>query len=313
MAEGLSLLDEAMLPVVAGELSPWVTGLIYCSVIEGCQQVLAVDRAREWTAALARWCEEQPEMVSFTGKCLVHRAEIMRLARHLGRSPGGGETLLRTFRERHRSAAPGRGLVSAGGDTPAAGRLRSRRGCLPYREPLGRGTAAWTGAAQDDAGAKRDRGSRDPAGGRCDDRPVSPGERCCRPMSRSCWMPAMSRMRAPPARQLEQIAERYDTGLLGAIAAHARGAVELAEGDAQAALSLLRRALQLWQDVDAPHEVARARFLAGLACRALGDEEGAELELDAARAVFEQLQAAPDLARLERRAKDDDASGRLTG
>ena len=83
------------------------------------------------------------------------------------------------------------------------------------------------------------------------------------------------------------------------MAAHAVGAVELAEGDAQGALGSLRRALQVWQQIEAPHMVARARQLVGLACRALGDEEGASLELDAARAGFDQLGAAPDLARLE--------------
>ena len=76
---GLALLDEAMIAVTAGELSPIMTGLIYCSVIDACQQVYALARAWEWTAALAQWCEAQPQMVAFTGTCLVHRAEIMQL------------------------------------------------------------------------------------------------------------------------------------------------------------------------------------------------------------------------------------------
>ena len=83
------------------------------------------------------------------------------------------------------------------------------------------------------------------------------------------------------------------------MAAHARGAVELAEGDAQAALGSLRRAFEVWQQVEAPYVAARVRVLVGLACRALGDDEGGGLELDAARAVFEQLGAAPDLARID--------------
>src|SRR5919197_2536772 len=77
--QGLALLDEAMVAVTAGELSPVVTGLIYCSVIDGCQQVYELGRAREWTTALTRWCEEQPDMVAHTGLCLIHRAEIMQL------------------------------------------------------------------------------------------------------------------------------------------------------------------------------------------------------------------------------------------
>jgi hypothetical protein len=75
---GIELLDETMIAVSRGELSPIFTGLIYCSVIDACQQVFALTRAREWTFALSRWCEEQPEMVAYTGTCLVHRAEIMQ-------------------------------------------------------------------------------------------------------------------------------------------------------------------------------------------------------------------------------------------
>ena len=79
LAEGLALLDEAMLLVLAGRLSPVVTGLMYCSVVDSCQRVYALDRAREWTRALASWCDAQPEMVAFSGICRVHRAEVLQL------------------------------------------------------------------------------------------------------------------------------------------------------------------------------------------------------------------------------------------
>ena len=97
-------------------------------------------------------------------------------------------------------------------------------------------------------------------------------------------------------RELEEIAERFGIGVLSAQAAHARGAVALADGEAQAALGALRHAWQVWQQVEVPYLAARVRVLMGLACRALGDEDGGRLELDAARAVFAQLGAAPDLA-----------------
>ena len=79
VARGLSRLDEIMLAVTTGALSPILTGLMYCSVIGMCQEVCATSRAREWTLALATWCEEQPEMVAFTTACRAHRAEILRL------------------------------------------------------------------------------------------------------------------------------------------------------------------------------------------------------------------------------------------
>src|SRR5205807_1665743 len=79
VAQGMALLDEAMLAASAGELSPIITGVVYCGVIAGCEEAYEVRRAREWTDALSRWCEEQPEMVAFSGRCRAHRAEIMQL------------------------------------------------------------------------------------------------------------------------------------------------------------------------------------------------------------------------------------------
>ena len=99
--------------------------------------------------------------------------------------------------------------------------------------------------------------------------------------------------------ELEALAERWTGPMLGALAAHARGAVELAEGDARAALVALRRADEAWRGLDAPYEAARARRLIAGCCRALGDDDSAALELDEARAVFARLGAAPDLARTE--------------
>ena len=100
--------------------------------------------------------------------------------------------------------------------------------------------------------------------------------------------------------------------MLGAMAAQARGAVELAEGDARAALVALRRARRAWQELEAPYEAARVRVLVGLACRALGDEDAAALELDAAR---ERLRASSGRrrTRARRRARPAPAPSTPTG
>jgi DNA-binding NarL/FixJ family response regulator len=99
--------------------------------------------------------------------------------------------------------------------------------------------------------------------------------------------------------ELEETARGIDTDVLHAMAAQARGALQLAEGSAESALLSLRRAAQLWQRLSVPYASARARVLLGLACRELGDEAGANLELGAARAVFQQLGAAPDVLRVD--------------
>jgi DNA-binding NarL/FixJ family response regulator len=100
-------------------------------------------------------------------------------------------------------------------------------------------------------------------------------------------------------RELEQLAENIDADVVRALAAQGRGAVELCEGDARAALAPLRRAFEAWQQVEAPYAAARVRVLLALSCQSLGDEETSALELGAARAAFQQLGAAPDLARLD--------------
>jgi DNA-binding CsgD family transcriptional regulator len=114
-------------------------------------------------------------------------------------------------------------------------------------------------------------------------------------------------------RELEEIAASFDTGVPGAIAAQARGAVDLAAGNTTSALASLRSAFEVWQRIEAPYAAARVRELVGLACRALEDEDGARLEFAAARSVFERLGARPDLARIEALMMNRTATGRARG
>ena len=79
IAEGVALLDEAMVSVIAGEVAPVLAGDIYCSVLEACQEIFDVRRAYEWTTSFARWCAAQPDLVRYRGECLLYRAEVMQL------------------------------------------------------------------------------------------------------------------------------------------------------------------------------------------------------------------------------------------
>jgi DNA-binding CsgD family transcriptional regulator len=295
---GLALLDEVMLAVSAGTLSPLVTGLIYCSVIEGCHEVYALGRAREWTAALAEWCEAQPEMVSFTGTCLVHRAEIMQLRGAWGEAiEGARRAAERCLQAANRSAAAAAFYQQA--------EVHRLRGDFAAAEEAYRSASRWGWDPQPGLALLRMAQGRTDAAAAAIRRVV--GATTDR-LQRTRLLPAYMEIllaagdaaeARTASRELDAIAGSFDSAVLGAMAAQARGAVELAEGEAQAALGSLRHAWQVWEQVEAPHLAAQVRMLIGLACRALGDEDGSRLELEAARAVFEELGAAPDLSRMD--------------
>jgi DNA-binding CsgD family transcriptional regulator len=298
LKEGLRLLDEAMVAVTAGELSPIVSGIVYCGVILACQKAHEVRRAQEWTAALTRWCERQPDLVAFTGRCLVHRAEIMHLH-------GGWSEALEEARRARARCLQGENPAAAGEACYLQGEIHRLVGDYAaaeaaYHEASRRGREPQPGLAllrlaqgQADvaeAAVRRVAAERSPLGKRAGLLPAYVE-----------IMLAVGDLEAArdAGHELEAIADGNGSGALGAIAAHARGAVELAEGDAPAALVALRRAGHGWQQLEAPYEAARTRVLVGLACRALGDQDSAALELEAARATFAELGAAPDVARLD--------------
>jgi DNA-binding CsgD family transcriptional regulator len=112
--------------------------------------------------------------------------------------------------------------------------------------------------------------------------------------------------------ELERLEPRFASPLLTALATTARGSLDLAAGDASAALPALRRSERGWDDIGAPYERARTRVLIGLACRALGDADSATLELESARDAFAALQAAPDAARADGLLQRTEAAHGLT-
>jgi DNA-binding CsgD family transcriptional regulator/tetratricopeptide (TPR) repeat protein len=307
---GLALLDETMIAVTAGQLSPLVTGLMYCSVIASCQQVYAIERSREWTAALAHWCEGQPDMVAFSGVCRVHRAEIMQLQ---GAWPDAIE-------EARRACARAQGIDRRA----VAAALYQEAEVHRLRGEFAAAEEAYRGASQLGLEPQPGLALLRLAQGRSDAAATAIrriASTTVDPLKRMSLLPAFVEIMLAAGevadarkacRELEEVARRFDTGVPRAIAAYACGAVALAEGDAKAALESLRRAVEVWQRIDAPYAAARVRVLIGLACRAVGDEDSANLEIDAAKSVFERLGATPDLSRIESLMKGS-PSGRAHG
>jgi DNA-binding NarL/FixJ family response regulator len=293
-AEGVALLDQAMVAVIAGEVTPVLAGDIYCIVLEACQETFDLRRAYEWTMSLGAWCSAQPGLVRYRGECLLYRAEVMQLrgkwsdaaqdaqdaCELLASRPAAGAALYRVAEihrlrgefakaeaaythanERGRKPQPGLSLLRlAQGeiDTSAAS---IRAVLLDTRVRGARANAL--AAAVDILIAARDLANAQAA-----------------------------------AAELAEIAAIIDAPFLHAAAAHAIGAVRLAEGEIAEAARSLRKASEIWRDLEAPYEEAQTALLIAAVCERLGDRDGRRLELDAARTRFEQLGAEHCLERV---------------
>ena len=296
-AAGLALLDEVMVAVAGGEIAPIVTGAVYCSVITACHDLFDLRRAQEWTTALEGWCAAHPDVVPFRGYCLIHRSELMRL--HGAWQAAFTEAQRACDRLTDPPSQP-----EAGAAYYQLAELHRLRGELAkadeaYRLASQAGRNPQPGLAL----LRLSQGQLDPAAASIHLALQEARDRRSRVLLLRAGVDIMlagndvAGARAA-CEELAQIAEGLDVLFPRAASLQAHGAVALAEQEPFPALERLRVACATWQELDAPYELAQCRVLIGLAYRLLGDNDGAQLELEAAQEIFEKLGAAPAAARV---------------
>jgi len=285
-AEGLALLDEAMLFVLDGRLSPYSTGKVYCSLISACEQLSDLSRAAEWTAATSRWAERHPFAV-FPGLCRIHHASTLQWR---GQWAEAEAEATRACGE-----LAGINLPNAAAGWAEVGDIRRRLGDFPGAE------AAFIQADQLCAQPRAGRALLMLAQGNLEGASAVISQALegagWNRLARAKLLPARAQIAiavgdvdaaAAAAEELEVIASAFHSAGLQASALSTRGRVQLAQGDASACATL-RSAVSRWTELGIPYEVATTRILLGQSCRDGGDESGAVAAFDAARQLFDGL------------------------
>jgi DNA-binding NarL/FixJ family response regulator len=288
-ADGLAKLDEAMVELSSGSLSPMVTGIVYCGAIAGCWTVYELGRAEEWTTAMTRWCDAQPELGNFTGECKVRRAELKQLR--------GAWTDARKDLAR---------VSTADIDVWAAG-------CAAYvRGDLDRLQGHFADA--EECFTEASRLGYDPQPGLALLRLQQGGVQAAAAMIRRCLSESQNEAKrveilfaateillasgdvqaaAKAAGGLTDLAQATRTTIVCALQEQAQAMISLPQRP-EAALGPARAALRRWVELRAPYQEARTRLLIADACRALGDDESATRETATARQTLERLGAVTD-------------------
>jgi len=311
ITKGLALLDEAMVAVMAGDVSPLNAGGVYCSVLDACGEIFDLQRAQEWTSALEKWCASQPDLVPYRGHCLVRRAELLQLHGEWPDALEWAERANEWLSSPAAKALRGEAIYQMGEVHRLRGKFAEADDA--YQQASQCCFTSGPGLAQ----LRLAQGQVEAARIAIEQLLVmvqAPGPRA-RVLDAYVEI-ALAENNLAAARagaeELSQIATRQGIPFLHALSGRALGAVLLAENNARAAVGELRQSWTIWLQLEAPYEAARTQVLIALACRRLGEEENARHELTAARQQFQTLGAEADVSRVDLLLDRGNSAGPLT-
>lgn len=292
LADGMSRLDEVTVSLGGAGVHPLAAGLVYCVGLDVCHATMDLQRSALWTAELTRWCRAQPDLVPYRGQCLVHRVQVMVLR----------GSWAEAVEEVRRACDLLAGEPAVGSAVYEWAELCRLRGDLDtaderYTEAARLGHDPQPGLAL----LRLAQGRGDLAAAGLRRSLVEPQDSTVLPAVLAAYVEVLIGCGELDAAEealgrLRETAGAFDVPMAGALAAHAGAQLALARGDAGTALRDGRRAWTSWHELEAPYHAARSRVVVGEACRALGDEDAARMELAAARSVFEELGAVRDLS-----------------
>jgi len=298
VAEGLAFLDDAAIAAVTGELGLYATGMVYCNTIAYCCEVADFRRAGDWADAARKWSESHPYQPMIPGDCRVHQAEVLALRGAWAEAEESARQGAEELRAYNRMIHVGEAQYQVGEIRLRMGDVSSAHDAFRQASEMGRdpqpgmSILAMMEGRTDAAMASIQRALDDTESR----------------LERRRFLPAFIEIaikagKLPDAEaaasELESIAETYNAPAFRAAAQSSRGAVQLAAGDDRAAARSLHQAVASWQEVEAPYDGARARAMLATAVARLGDQDGAAMELGAARAAFERLGAVRDVSAVD--------------
>ena len=296
--EGMRRLDEATVTALAGEATLlFCVGWACCYLISACERVRDFDRAGQWCGQVGEFCQRHG-IDNLLGVCRTHYAGVLMWQGRWGEAETELQSAMDVFEE-SRPPLVGDALVRLA-------ELRRKQGRLDEAEELfdrsgghslavlGRGALALDRGQPGDAAELAERFLRrypDP----------SRVERCAGLEVVVRAQVALKEL--GPAREalhrLREIASQARTRPLEAAVLASEGVVAAAAGDHDSARRFFEDALDLVPAGNAPFENARVRLDLAATLSALGRDDAARRETEAARATFLALGAHFEAARAE--------------